>query len=141
MGFSATGRTIEEALVHSEFPYAAAIADDNSDDNYVPACLYGWDIQVGTPLPFGEGLKAWLEHSPAFSVERIRTPLQFLVHSPSNTNLTVLWPWEMFSRLQYLGSPSNCMWHRISNTEAILTKILGSSWVYRQEPSIGGCFG
>jgi hypothetical protein len=105
MGHSATGRMVEQALVDSDFPFAAAIAGDYSDDNYLQECLYNWSRDFGISLPFGHELKGWLETSPAFNVERVRTPLQMLLYSASEGNGTFLWPWEMFSRLRHLGKP------------------------------------
>jgi dipeptidyl aminopeptidase/acylaminoacyl peptidase len=105
MGHSALGRVIEHALVDSEFPYAAAIAGDFADDNYMQAALTNWDHEFGQSFPFGEGLKTWLDESPAFNVERVRTPLQLLLYSSSEGNTTLLWHWEMFSRLRFLHKP------------------------------------
>jgi dipeptidyl aminopeptidase/acylaminoacyl peptidase len=105
MGHSALGRVIEHALVDSEFPYAAAIAGDYADDNYMQESLSGWDHDFGHSFPFGDGLKTWLDESPAFNVERIRTPLQQLLYSPSEGNASFLLHWEMFSRLRFLHKP------------------------------------
>jgi dipeptidyl aminopeptidase/acylaminoacyl peptidase len=105
MGHSALGGSIEHALVDSEFPYAAAIAGDYADNNYLQEVLYGWPRDFGRSFPFGEGLKIWLDESPAFNVERVRTPLQLLLYSSSEGNTTFLWPWEMFSRLRFLHKP------------------------------------
>jgi hypothetical protein len=105
MGHSALGGSIEHALIESEFPYAAAIAGDYADNNYMNECLYGWLRDFGQSFPFGQGLKQWLDESPAFNVERVRTPLQILLYSSSEGNSTLLWPWEMFSRLRFLHKP------------------------------------
>jgi Prolyl oligopeptidase family len=105
MGHSAQARVVEHALVDSDFPYAAAIAGDYADDNYMQAALFGWDHEFGQSFPFGDGLKTWLDESPAFNVERVRTPLQLLLYSSSEGNTTLLWHWEMFSRLRFLHKP------------------------------------
>jgi hypothetical protein len=105
MGHSALGTIIEHALVDSEFPYAAAIAGDYGDNNYMQESLYGWDHDLGQSFPFGNGLKTWLDESPAFNVERIRTPLQLLLYSSSEGKTSFLWHWEMFSRLRFLHKP------------------------------------
>lgn len=105
MGHSALGRVIEHALIDSEFPYAAAIAGDYADNNYMQESLIGWDHDFGQFFPFGDGLKTWLDESPAFNVERIRTPLQLLLYSSSEGNTSFLWHWEMFSRLRFLHKP------------------------------------
>jgi hypothetical protein len=105
MGHSATGREIEAALVFTDFPYAAAIAADHSDLNYIQSAEYGWFHQEGMPAPFGGDLEVWLNESPAFNVERIQTPLQLEVTTGGEGNSTLLWGWEMFSRLRYLRKP------------------------------------
>jgi hypothetical protein len=105
MGHSALGRVIEHALIDSEFPYAAAIAGDYADDNYLQEALTGWDHDFGQSFPFGNGLKTWLDESPAFNVERIRTPLQQLLYGGSESNATFLIHWELFSRLRFLHKP------------------------------------
>jgi dipeptidyl aminopeptidase/acylaminoacyl peptidase len=105
MGWSATGPIIEQAITDSEFPYAAAIAADYADHNYVQAAVSNWDRTYGGAAPFGRGLEAWLNNSPAFNVERVRTPVQLVLTSSSEGNSSFLWQWEMFSRLKYLNKP------------------------------------
>ncbi len=67
--------------------------------------LYGWNRDFGISLPFGKDMKQWLEESPAFNVERIRTPLEMLIYSSNEGNSTYLWSWELFSRLRHLNKP------------------------------------
>jgi hypothetical protein len=105
MGHSSLGGSIEHALVESEFPYAAAIAGDYGDNNYMNEALYGWPLEFGQSFPFGQGLKTWLDESPAFNAERVQAPLQLLLYSSSEGNVTFLWPWETFSRLRFLHKP------------------------------------
>lgn len=105
MGYSATGWDVSYALTHSSFPYAAAITDDNKDGSYLQAALSDWVYgataeMIGMP-PFAEGLKAWLEHSPAFNAHRVQTPLLLTITGPGRE----LSAWEMFSRLRYLRKP------------------------------------
>lgn len=105
MGHSATGRIIEAALTLTDFPYAAAIAADNYELNYTQSMYLGWNVIDGQPPPFGKGLEAWLDTSPAFNVERIRTPLQLELTTGGAGATTLVYPWEMFSRLRYLKKP------------------------------------
>ncbi len=105
MGHSATGRVVEDALAFTDFPYAAAIAADHYALDYVQSAEYGWAHDEGMPAPFGRDLEVWLNGSPAFNVERIRTPLQLEVTTGGEGNSTLLWGWEMFSRLRFLGKP------------------------------------
>src|SRR3546814_11600756 len=56
--------------------------------------------------PFGPGMKGWLENSPAFSVEHVRSPLLMVISdSFAGRAGVVAQGWEMFSRLRYLGKP------------------------------------
>jgi dipeptidyl aminopeptidase/acylaminoacyl peptidase len=105
MGHSATGRTIEVALTSTDFPYAAAIAADNYELSYTQSMYLGWSVIDGQPAPFGKGLEAWLDTSPAFNVERIRAPLQLELTTGAAGATTLVYPWEMFSRLRYLKKP------------------------------------
>lgn len=110
MGHSRMGWKVEYALSHSDFPYAAAIASDNMDAGYFQAGVMLWMPEYGADPngapPFGEGLAIRMENSPAFNVEKIRTPL-LLISTTSTGGLTSLIAhgWEMFSRLRYLNKP------------------------------------
>lgn len=105
MGHSASGWLASYALAHSDFPYAAAITDDNKDGSYLQAALAAWDMGLGAEMigaqPFGEGLCQWLRWSPALNAERIRTPLLMTVTSPG----LEIGAWDMFSRLRHLRKP------------------------------------
>lgn len=108
MAHSSTGRIAEHALTYSPFRFAAAIAADYADGNYLQAALYGWpqfSAELNGDAPFGLGLKSWLTNSPAFNAERIRTPLQLQVTSATDGLSALLWHWELFSRLRYLKKP------------------------------------
>lgn len=106
-GFSRTGWHVQYALTHSDFPYAAAVTADNMDVSYVQRT--GWviadhdfDVLVGA-APFGAGLKLWLERSPGFNADKIRTPLQLQSHDFGRNQ--AIEHWEMFSRLRQLKRP------------------------------------
>lgn len=105
LGFSRTGWYVEYALTHSEFPYAAALCADNIDGNYSRS-FFQWadeyEKDIGA-LPFGSGLKAWLERSPAFNVERVTAPVR--LQKDSGALQGVLDQWEFFSRLKQLRKP------------------------------------
>jgi Prolyl oligopeptidase family len=105
MGHSATGRTIEAALAFTDFPYAAAIAADHYELSYTQSMYLGWNVIDGQPAPFGKGLEEWLDTCPTFNVERIRTPLQLELTTGAARATTLVYPWEMFSRLRYLKKP------------------------------------
>ena len=105
MGHSATGRTAEAALAFTDFPYAAAIWSDNYELSYSQSMYLGWNVIEGQPEPFGEGLEALLDDSPALNAERIRTPVQMELTTGGTGSTTLVYPWEMFSRLRYLHKP------------------------------------
>jgi dipeptidyl aminopeptidase/acylaminoacyl peptidase len=105
MGHSATGRVVEAALAFTDFPYAAAIASDNYELNYTQSMYLGWNAVEGQPPLFGDGLDSWLDNSPALNAERIRTPMQLELTTGDSRSTTVVYLWEMFSRLRYLNKP------------------------------------
>lgn len=105
MGYSATGWEIAYAISHPKFAYAAALTDDNKDGSYLQAAFDNWSYGlseqlIGAPA-FGDGLKVWLEHSPAFNAHRIETPLLMTLSSDGS----LLGRWEFFSRLRHLHKP------------------------------------
>lgn len=102
-GWSFTGPTVGYFLTHSEYPVAAAAYTSTGD--------YGWWNYVwqGAPqlhhaqydaAPFGRGLKAWLEESPSFNLDRVRTPI-FMWSNGSAGGL-----WEWYAPLRRLGVPA-----------------------------------
>lgn len=107
VGYSRTGWYAQYILTHSNFPYAAAISSDNHDKGYVQAVLrYGMGGEtaiVNGGEPYGDGLKAWFESSPAFRADKIRTPLR--LETASGGIPYLLQHWEMYSRLHYLKRP------------------------------------
>src|SRR3546814_4082355 len=108
MGHSRDGWHVADALAFSSFPFAAAIVDENIDSGYFEAGFAGWtDEQMRNGAkPFGPGMKGWLENSPAFSVEHVRSPLLMVISdSFAGRAGVVAQGWEMFSRLRYLGKP------------------------------------
>ncbi|MBB4837043.1 dipeptidyl aminopeptidase/acylaminoacyl peptidase [Sphingomonas kyeonggiensis] len=110
IGFSNRGWQVEYALSYSDFPWAAAIVSDNITGGYLDAALSNWSYAHGEDLvgdkPFGTGWKAWLENSPTFAAERVRTPLlRMVTGSISNVANVIGGPWETYSRLRYLNIP------------------------------------
>lgn len=105
MGFSRTGWYVEYALTHSNFHYAAAIVADNLNAGYMQTTLL-WSEEwaaINGALPFGDGMKVWLERAPGFMADRIRTPLRLQRESGGLSGL--LGSWEMFNRLRLLDKP------------------------------------
>lgn len=107
IGFSRNGWYVEHTLTHSDFIFAAAIISDNFDPSYVTTLLAGQETTNSDVMgaePFGDGLKTWLEDSPGFNTDRIRTPLRIVDQSFS------LWGaflrWELFARLRHQRLPT-----------------------------------
>lgn len=106
-GYSRTGWDVEYTVTHSKFDYAAAVAADNVDGNYLQMILNGsqhsYFLDNGA-APYGSGLQEWLKNSPAFNIEKLRTPLELTAMSPGLMTL-VTHGWEMFVRARDLGLP------------------------------------
>jgi dipeptidyl aminopeptidase/acylaminoacyl peptidase len=105
-GFSRTGWYVEYALTHSKMHYAAAVVCSNTDPSYMWSAALGWSAEASEDIgeiPFGDGLRVWLERSPGFNADKIHTPLQ--LQSDGYGLPSIAMYWEMFSRLRYLRRP------------------------------------
>lgn len=111
IGFSRTGYYTLEALTKTPKRFAAAIIADSDFLGYMQRLL-GVDgnpgntstreaIQIYGALPFGDGLKAWIEKAPAFNLDKIVTPLRIEVHDL----FSVLMNWEIYAGLRLQGKP------------------------------------
>jgi dipeptidyl aminopeptidase/acylaminoacyl peptidase len=109
VGFSRTCLYVKYTLTHSSQHFAAAIVAEGFDAGYWQYFVFGnmasnWDSEeesvIGAP-PFGEGLLLWLERSPGFLLDKVRTPLQIQAFEPGS----VLSEWQWFSGLKRLGKP------------------------------------
>jgi len=92
-------------LTHSKFPLAAAEAADNIDGGYFQYVLGDNALRASIEgdkgaAPFGKGLETWMREAPGFNVDKIHTPLRLESESAG-----ILYLWEMFSNLRYLGKP------------------------------------
>jgi hypothetical protein len=104
-GFSRTGWHVLYALTHSSLEFAAALVSDNMDGSYFQGTLIpGMEVYELGASPYGRGLEKWLNDSPAFSADRMRTPLRMEREEVFNVP-NLLANWEMFSRLRQLGHP------------------------------------
>ncbi len=108
IGFSRTGEFVADALAFSRYHFAAAAVQDGVDGGYFSymavlnanPSVYDTELINGA-APFGDGLKAWMQVSPAFNLDRVQTPLRLL--APSNESLLGQWAW--FVGLRRLGKP------------------------------------
>lgn len=89
-GFSRTGLVVQEALVNSGFPFAAAsVADANSRSVLMYLMLFGqgypsmMDTEglIGAPLWGSENARLWAEQDPTFHLDRVCTPLKIDAYS------------------------------------------------------------
>lgn len=104
VGFSRTCLYVKWALVHDPRLFAAASVTQGVDDGYLQYLL-GENGRSVTGLyggrPFGRHLRKWMELSPGFNLDRVRTPL--LITVPNRRYL--LWDWGWFEGLHDLGKP------------------------------------
>lgn len=127
LGFSHSALLTLEAVTFAEFPIAAAMLMDgvqNTPFSYSMAYsafdsdtmaafddpLRGKDNNaafIGTRL-FGDGVKTWIERSPAFHLDRIRTPLRFEDHGMLGSATEPLIPgsWDTYSNLRRNQRPA-----------------------------------
>jgi hypothetical protein len=108
-GFSRTFWYVTYMLTHSKRPLAAAAIADGVDFGYFqymvasnanPGLRASFEDVNGGP-PFGKGLLGWLKKSPAFLMDKIRTPLRIQTLGP--TSLLAEWGW--YTGLLALGKP------------------------------------
>lgn len=82
-GFSRSGTQVLGALTFWKYPIAAATVADGAaitpyayvQDYAAGAFMSSSEREMGG-APWGEGIKLWLERSPAFHYDRVRTPLR-----------------------------------------------------------------
>jgi dipeptidyl aminopeptidase/acylaminoacyl peptidase len=109
IGFSRTCLFVKYALTHSKRHFAAASVTDGVDAGYfqyltilnVDSVLARDYEGVNGGLPFGEGLRSWMDRSPSFNIESVQTPLRIVAENPDVT----LFEWEWFAALTRLGKP------------------------------------
>ncbi len=108
IGFSRTGLYVRYALTHSDQPFAAVSVMDSNDGGYFQYLALSnsnpdftdYNEGINGAAPFGAGLKKWMEHSPGFSINKVRIP--FRIVSP-RSSISVLSEWEWFAALTRLG--------------------------------------
>jgi dienelactone hydrolase len=96
-GFSRTAYYVSRAITDAPERFAAAVVangDAGSLSGYHsyltdPGSMKQWADFFGGGLPYGEGLKSWMEHSPGFRTDRIRAPV--LISAADPQHLIPLW--------------------------------------------------
>lgn len=109
IGFSQTCFYVQYFLTHSSYRIAAAVVADGLDGGYFSYVAFG-NVNpylksviegLNGAAPYGKGLSLWLERSPGFQLERVRTPLRMQALHPSS----ILQEWEWFVGLSKLKKP------------------------------------
>ncbi len=110
VGWSRTCYHVMETLTTGKTKIRAALISDGVNFGYLQFLL-GLDyfgqtdggevVGVIGALPFGPGLKTWMERSPEFNLDRVRTPLQAVAYG----RRAVLEMWEPYAGLRYLHKP------------------------------------
>lgn len=109
IGFSVTGIGAEYTLIRSKYRFAAATLADVSDVGYffylslIPALYWRYPSieSLNGTVPFGDGLRTWLERSPGFNLNKVNTPVRL----EANQRASPLGIWEWFAGLSRLGKP------------------------------------
>lgn len=104
IGFSRTVYTVEFALTHSKYRFAAATVADGINGGYFSYIVLpnGQYDSLNGGAPFGDALPLWLKNSPGFNLDKVRTPMRLEYYGSS---ATVLGGWEWFSGLSRLRKP------------------------------------
>ena len=105
IGFSRTYWWVTYTLLHSKHHFAAAALADGVDFGYFQYMAFlefanEFEPVYGGP-PYGKSLPRWLRQSPAFSMEKVETPLRIQTLGPDS----ILLDWHWYSGLSRLGKP------------------------------------
>jgi len=111
---------------HSKYPIVTIAIGEGADWGYFSflSVYAGWSVgiygagtsreQLNGGLPWGTSQETWLQRSPGFNLDRIKTPIQFEVGTSENypeamapgMGLTsLLMVWENYQGLRLLGRP------------------------------------
>ncbi len=107
IGWSATGLDVQQMLLHSEYPIAAAtIADSynigvfgyvNQFGARAPGMAHIEEIAGGV-VPWGGELDSWVANNPTLHLDRLKTPLRYEQYE---NNLSSWWGTYAFLRRQH----------------------------------------
>lgn len=118
IGFSRSCFYVMEALTRTSYPYKAALIGDGVLYDYFQFLLHpdppGFVAEIGG-APSGDGLHRWLELSPGFNLDRVKTPLTVVGHGPSS----LLDMWGVYAGLHALAKPVELVMLR--NDEHVIT--------------------
>jgi len=124
IGFSRTCFYIMQMLTTSSIsPKAASITDGvmetyfqylETEKDGDQAIAQEADAMIGA-RPFEKGLLKWLQRSPGFNLDKIRTPLLVVGEGP----VSLLFMWEPYAGLRYIHKPVDLM--MLNTDEHVLT--------------------
>ncbi|MHB8413384.1 MAG: hypothetical protein ACYDDI_15760 [Candidatus Acidiferrales bacterium] len=109
IGFSRTVFDVEYTLTHSQYHFAAATVADGFDGGYMNFLFYGGTDYIavnGGHLPFGASMKSWIQDSPGFNLDKVRTPVRLEYYGRG----AFLGGWQWFSGLSLLRKPVDFIW-------------------------------
>jgi hypothetical protein len=114
IGFSRTGFHVQYALTHSRLAFAAAVVADGSDGGYSQylqflngsAYTASDSEALNGGLPFGPAMASWLERSPEFAMDKLRTPLMIQALNPRSLSFQ----WATYVALKRLGKPVDLLY-------------------------------
>jgi hypothetical protein len=109
IGFSRTCLYTKYALTFSKVHFAAASVTDGVDGGYFQYIAFGsahpslFSLAEGIygTVPFGQGMTAWMERSPGFNTDKVRSPVRIMALEP----YSLLEEWEWFVALTRLSKP------------------------------------
>jgi hypothetical protein len=101
---------VKYALIHAKHHFAAASVTDGIDVGFTQYVLFsGASAEVATEfaainagVPWGMSLQNWVEKSPTFGIDRVKTPVHI---TALDSERSLLGEWEWFSALRILGKP------------------------------------
>jgi dipeptidyl aminopeptidase/acylaminoacyl peptidase len=144
IGFSRTQYHVAYTLTHSSYQFAAVTLADGFDGGYLQYLANPYSekdhVFVNGGPPFGATFENWLEHSPAFRIDRVHSPVRVECYGSG-----VVGCWEWFSVLTHLGRPVDLIYlpqavHILVKPWERLTSQQGNVdwfcfWLLRQEDS------
>ena len=104
IGFSRTQYHVEYTLTHSSYHFRAATLVDGFDGSYLQYLADPYsekdEALVNGGPPFGANFANWVEHSPSFRIDRVRSPIRVECH-----DWGIVGCWEWYSVLTHMRKP------------------------------------
>jgi dipeptidyl aminopeptidase/acylaminoacyl peptidase len=107
VGFSRTVYYGAYSLTHSKYRFTAAIMADGINAGYFQYISSGGNLMstfdlLNGGLPWGKTADSWLQDSPGFNLDKVKTPVRLETHGYSGDAPS---EWEWFVGLSHLGKP------------------------------------